>query len=234
MSEGRISPREAEELAACFRAHARDLFGHACALTRGDQALAHDLVQAAFEAAAGAWQVLGDLTEEQRRGWLWRTLANIAVDGFRRETAFRDRLPRIEVLHRKIQADPPEQAHPEQAHPEQAHPEQAHPEQAHPEQAHPEQAHPEQAHPEQAHPEQAHPEQAHPEQALSSIALERCWRIIQGLPQRQHAVALLRWQLDMKESEIAQVLGMDEKTVSVHLHRARRKLIAQLGCGRSG
>jgi len=174
VSEGRISPREAEELAACFRAHARDLFGHACALTRGDQALAHDLVQAAFEAAAGAWQVLGDLTEEQRRGWLWRTLANIAVDGFRRETAFRNRLPRIEALYRKIQADPPEQA-------------------------------------------------------LSSIALERCWRIIQALPRRQHAVALLRWQLDMKESEIAQVLGMDEKTVSVHLHRVRRKLIAQLG-----
>ena len=199
MSEGRISPREAEELAACFRAHARDLFGHACALTRGDQALAHDLVQAAFEAAAGAWQVLGDLTEEQRRGWLWRTLANIAVDGFRRETAFRDRLPRIEVLYRKIQADPPEQAPPEQAPPE------------------------------QAPPEQAPPEQAPPEQALSSIALERCWRIIQGLPQRQHAVALLRWQLDMKESEIAQVLGMDEKTVSVHLYRVRRKLLLQVG-----
>ena len=70
MSEGRISPREAEELAACFRAHARDLFGHACALTRGDQALAHDLVQAAFEAAAGAWQILGDLTEEQRQALL--------------------------------------------------------------------------------------------------------------------------------------------------------------------
>jgi len=174
VSEGRISPREAEELAACFRAHARDLFGHACALTRGDQALAHDLVQAAFEAAAGAWQILGDLTEQQRRGWLWRTLANIAVDGFRRETAFRDRLPRIEVLHRKTQADPPEQA-------------------------------------------------------LSSIALERCWRIIQGLPQRQHAVALLRWRLDMKESEIAQVLGMDEKTVSVHLYRVRRKLLLQVG-----
>jgi RNA polymerase sigma-70 factor, ECF subfamily len=174
VSEGRISPREAEELAACFRAQARDLFGHACALTRGDQALAHDLVQAAFEAAAGAWQVLGDLTEEQRRGWLWRTLANIAVDGFRRETAFRDRLPRIESLYRKIQADPPEQA-------------------------------------------------------LSSIALERCWQIIQGLPERQHAVAMLRWQLDMKESEIATVLGMDEKTVSVHLHRVRRKLVVQLG-----
>ena len=33
----------------------------------------------------------------------------------------------------------------------------------------------------------------------------------------------------MKESEIATVLGIDEKTVSVHLHRVRRKLIVQLG-----
>jgi RNA polymerase sigma-70 factor (ECF subfamily) len=174
VSEGQISPREAAELAACFRAHARDLFGYACVLTRGDRALAEDLVQAAFEAAGHAWQVLGYLAEEQRSGWLRRTLANIAVDGFRRETAFRDRLPRIEALYRKIHADPPEQV-------------------------------------------------------FSSIALERCWRIIQGLPDRQHAVALLRWQLDMKESEIATVLGMDEKTVSVHLHRVRRKLIVQLG-----
>jgi RNA polymerase sigma-70 factor, ECF subfamily len=179
VSQGRISPREAEELAACFRADARDLFGYACVLTRRDRAMAEDLVQAAFEAAAEAWHVLGDLTEEQRRGWLCRMLASIAVDGFRRETAFRDRLPRIEALYQKIQAD--------------------------------------------------HPEQAPPKQALSSIALERCWRIIQGLPQRQHAVALLRWQLDMKESEIAQVLGMNEKTVSVHLYRVRRKLLLQVG-----
>lgn len=184
MSEGRISPREAEELAACFRAYARDLFGYACVLTRRDRAMAEDLVQAAFEAAAEAWHVLGDLTEEQRRGWLWRMLASIAVDGFRRETAFRDRLPRIEALYQKIQADPPEPAP---------------------------------------------PEQAPPEQVLSSIALERCWQIIQGLPQRQHAVALLRWQLDMKENEIAQVLGMDEKTVGVHLYRVRRKLLQQVG-----
>jgi RNA polymerase sigma-70 factor, ECF subfamily len=179
VSEGRISPREAEELAACFRAYARDLFGYACVLTRRDRAKAEDLVQAAFEAAAEAWHVLGDLTEEQRRGWLWRMLASIAVDGFRRETAFRDRLPRIEALYQKIQAD--------------------------------------------------HPEQAPPEQALSSIALERCWRIIEGLPQRQHAVALLRWQLDMKEAEIAQVLGMDEKNVSAHLYRVRRELLLQVG-----
>src|SRR5580704_15668939 len=123
-----ISPREAGALAVCFEAHARDLFGYACVLTRGDRALAEDLVQAAFEAAGQAWQVLEYLPDEQRRGWLRRTLANIAVDGFRRESALRDRLPRIEALYRKIQADSQEQAP--------------------------------------------------PEQALSSIALERCWRII--------------------------------------------------------
>ena len=50
----RRSPaRDAEELAACFTAHARELFGYACVLARGDRALAEDLVQAAFEAAAG-------------------------------------------------------------------------------------------------------------------------------------------------------------------------------------
>ena len=174
MSVGKIPPHEAQELEACFRAHARDLFERACVLTRGDQALAHDLVQAAFEAAALTWQELGDLAEEQRRNWLRRTLANIAVNGFRREAAFRDRLPRIEVLYRKIQVDPLEQA-------------------------------------------------------FSSITLERCWQVIQGLPERQHAVALLRWGLDMKEGEIAAVLGMAEKTVSVHLYRVRRKLLPQLG-----
>ncbi len=176
MSEGKISPREAEELAGCFQAHARDLFGYACVLTRGDRALAEDLVQAAFEAAAGAWPALRGLADEQRSSWLRRTLANIAVNGFRREAAFRDRLPRIETLYRKIQVDPLEQA-------------------------------------------------------FSSIALERCWRVIQGLPEQQHAVALLRWGLDMKEREIATVLDMAEKTVSVHLYRVRRKLLLQLGAG---
>ncbi len=174
MSEGEISPHEVAELEECFAAHARELFGYACVLAHGDRALAEDLVQAAFEAATRAWQALRSLADEQRRSWLRRTLAHIAVSGFRREAAFRDLLPRIEARYRKIQADPSEQA-------------------------------------------------------FSSIALERCWRIIQGMPERQHAVALLRWQLDMKVVEIAAVLGMAEKTVSVHLHKARRKLIAQLG-----
>ena len=173
MSVGKFSPQEAQELEACFRAHARYLFERACVLTRGDQALAHDLVQAAFEAAALTWQALRELAEEQRRNWLYRTLANIAVNGFRREAAFRDRLPRIEPLYRKVQVDPLEQA-------------------------------------------------------FSSIMLERCRQVIRGLPERQHAVALLRWGLDMKHTEIATVLNRSEKTVSVHLSRVRRKLLQQL------
>ena len=184
MSQGRISPHEAQELDACFRAEASDLFGYACAVTRGDQALAHDLVQAAFEAAALAWRGLRDLAPEQRRAWLRRTLASIAVSGFRREAAIRDRLPRIdlpridlpriEMPYRKSPADPPEQA-------------------------------------------------------FSSVALDRCWQVIGGLPEQQHAAALLRWGLDMKEGEIAAVLGIAEKAVSGHLYRVRRKLLLYLG-----
>ena len=50
--------------------------------------------------------------------------------------------------------------------------------------------------------------------------LARCFRA---------PIAMLRWQLDMKEAEIAALLGVAEKTVSAQLHRARRKLIMQLG-----
>ena len=67
------------------------------------------------------------------------------------------------------------------------------------------------------------------EQAFSSIVLERCWRIIREMPPRQHTIAMLRWQLDMKEAEIAALLGVAEKTVSAHLHRARHKLVTQIG-----
>ena len=174
MSVGRIPPHEAQELEACFRAHARYVFEHACMLTRGDHALAHDLVQAAFEAAAMTWQTLKGRPDEQQRSWLHGTMTNIAVNGFRREAAFRDRLPRIELLYRKVQVDPLEQA-------------------------------------------------------FSSIMLERCWQVIKGLPERQHAVAMLRWGLDMKQNEIAAVLNMAEKTVSVHLSRVRLKLLTQFG-----
>jgi RNA polymerase sigma factor (sigma-70 family) len=174
VGDKRITPHDADELSRCFAAHAHELFGYACVLVRGNRALAEDLVQTTFEAAARAWQALRGLAEEQRRRWLRSTVAHLAASGFRREAAFRDRLPRIEARYRKTPADPSEQA-------------------------------------------------------FSCITLERCWRIIREMPERQHAVAVLRWRLDMKEAEIAAVLGIAEKTVSAQLHRARRKLIAQLG-----
>jgi RNA polymerase sigma-70 factor, ECF subfamily len=185
----RITPHDAAELAACFQAHASRLFGHACVLARGDRTLADDLVQATFEAAARVWQTLRGLAEEQLRGWLRSTLANIAASGLQREAAFRDRRPQIEARYRGTQADPAEQVPAEQVP----------------------------------------SEQAPSEQALSAIALERCWQIIRDMPKGQHVVAVLRWQLDMKEAEIAAVLGIAESTVSAQLHQARRKLIQQLG-----
>ena len=114
MGEEKIPPREAEELAACFGAHARDLFGYACVLVRGDQERAEELVQAAFEAASGHWRRLRRLAEEQRHAWLRATLANVAIGWFRGdpgehgepgEAAFRDWLPIAEAAHGKEQAD---------------------------------------------------------------------------------------------------------------------------------
>ena len=174
MGDDRITPHDADELARCFMAHASWLFGRACVLARGDRALAEDLVQATFEAAGRDWQSLRGLAEDQLGSWLWSTLANIAAGSFRRDAAFRDRLPRIEVRYPKTPVD-------------------------------------------------------QSEQAFSSIVLERCWRIIREMPPRQHTIAMLRWQQDMKETEIAALLGVAETTVSAQLHRARRKLITQLG-----
>jgi RNA polymerase sigma-70 factor (sigma-E family) len=94
VSDGKISPHEAEELQACFAAHARELFGSACVLTHGDLARAGDLVQAAFEGAGRAWESLRFLTEEDLRGWLHRAVADISLNGSGRGATFRGPLPR--------------------------------------------------------------------------------------------------------------------------------------------
>ena len=76
--ESRNWSREAEELAACFTVHARDLFGYACVLSDADRAVASDLVQAAFESAAAAWCTLRELPADQCHDWLRDTLAAAA------------------------------------------------------------------------------------------------------------------------------------------------------------
>jgi DNA-directed RNA polymerase specialized sigma24 family protein len=66
VSGEKIPKDHAEELADCFVAHAPGLFGYACALTRGDYALADDLVQSAFMAAARQWSTMRCLRDAQR------------------------------------------------------------------------------------------------------------------------------------------------------------------------
>jgi RNA polymerase sigma-70 factor (ECF subfamily) len=177
VSDERISPDEAGELAACFAVHAPALYGYACVAARGDQAYARDLVQSAFEAAGRSWRVLRPLPDDQRRDWLTTALATIAVTGSRREQASRSRPPRIEVGNGKA----------------------------------------------------ADRGSGPAGRPFPATVVERCWQVIQNMPEPQHAVALLRWQQGMKENEIAAALGMAEKTVIAHLGQARRKLTAKLG-----
>jgi RNA polymerase sigma-70 factor (sigma-E family) len=168
-----VSDDKHRELADCFAAEARDLFGYACILTRGNEALAGDLVQGAFEAGSRAWQVVRGLDEQQRCAWLRGTLVTAAVSGFRREATLPERLPHLQSCRRKNQGEPVEHAFP-------------------------------------------------------ADVLERCWRTIQDLPEWPHAVALLRWHLDMKEAEIAAAVDRAEQTVSTDLDRVRRRLIGLL------
>ncbi len=110
MSDDKIPPLDARELADCFAAQARGLFGYACVLAQGNEASAADLVQAAFEAGRRGWPVVRALDEEKRRGWLRGTLAAVVVSGSRREPTPPDQLVRIEDCSRTSQPGPPEQA----------------------------------------------------------------------------------------------------------------------------
>ena len=100
MSSDKIPKEQAEELADCFAAHAKGLFGYACTLTRGDRTLADDLVQSTFMAATMHWPTVRALRDFQRLRWLQTTIGNQAISAFRRNEALRDRLPKLEALYR--------------------------------------------------------------------------------------------------------------------------------------
>lgn len=67
------------------------------------------------------------------------------------------------------------------------------------------------------------------QQALSALALERAAKIIEGLSARQRKIALLKWNDNMKEAEIAAELGCTKGAVTAQVHEIRRKLIDGLG-----
>ena len=75
---------------------------------------------------------------------------------------------------------------------------------------------------------------ARPDEAVSSdtaaYALrDEMWNAIQALSPRQRAVIALRFYEDMKEHEVAAVLGMSVGSVKKHGDRAMTKLRGQLG-----
>ena len=105
VSGEQIPKDHADEVGECFAAYAPGLFGYACALTQGDHALADDLVQSTFMAAARQWPTLRCLCDAQRVRWLRTTAGHLAISAFRRNAAFGDRLPRLEALSRPRLAD---------------------------------------------------------------------------------------------------------------------------------
>lgn len=60
------------------------------------------------------------------------------------------------------------------------------------------------------------------------LADRRVWDAVAQLPQRQAQVVILAYVDDRSHRDIAAVLGCSAKTVSVHLHRARRALRRRL------
>ncbi len=55
------------------------------------------------------------------------------------------------------------------------------------------------------------------------------WDAVRRLPDQQRDAILLVYAEDMSHAEAAAVMGCSEKTVSWHLHEARRRLKTQLG-----
>lgn len=53
---------------------------------------------------------------------------------------------------------------------------------------------------------------------------DELWRAVRGLPEQQRDAVLLVYGEDMSHGEAATLMGCSEKTVSWHLHEARKRL----------
>lgn len=65
--------------------------------------------------------------------------------------------------------------------------------------------------------------------ALSSIVLQRCWDRIAKMPETRQRVAFLKWGEEWSSAEIAELLGISQSTVRVHLKLARDELAEGIG-----
>jgi RNA polymerase sigma factor (sigma-70 family) len=111
-----ISAAQADEIKRCYEANARWVYGYARFLVGRDRrthdarAVAEDLLQDTFVAAARAWETLRGLTEVQQRAWLRTTVSRMASNMGRRNQMFRDLMPEIYDMHLCVPPDPEEQA----------------------------------------------------------------------------------------------------------------------------
>ena len=67
------------------------------------------------------------------------------------------------------------------------------------------------------------------QQALSALALERAAKLIEGLPDEQRVIALMKWNDHMTEAEIAARLGCERGEITAQVRKIRGKLIEGLG-----
>lgn len=67
------------------------------------------------------------------------------------------------------------------------------------------------------------------DKALNSIAVERCWEVLRGMPFARYRVAYLRWHEEWSTHEIAQFLKIKQSTIRVHLKNARDELMTVVG-----
>jgi RNA polymerase sigma-70 factor (ECF subfamily) len=63
-------------------------------------------------------------------------------------------------------------------------------------------------------------------QVIARAALERCWQVIETLPEQQRLIAWMRWRDGRSYAEIAEALDISTKTVGSTLSAVRQKIRA--------
>lgn len=96
---GRIPAAWRAELETCYVRCAKDVNRHVFLLARGDRELTEDVVQEAFQAAAGNWEKLRTFDATRQVARLCRTATHIAIDYFRRNETARRKQPEVLRFH---------------------------------------------------------------------------------------------------------------------------------------
>ena len=66
-------------------------------------------------------------------------------------------------------------------------------------------------------------------EAEQNLARHELWATVQRLPDKQRDAVLLIYGEERSHAEAAEILGCAEKTVSWHVHQARKKLKTLMG-----